>query len=397
MHKTWLIFAQTVTVLVAIFFVVATLKPEWLSHTNSIPANDARPISPISFVDARSVSESTTTDLPPAPDSYALAAGRAAPAVVSIITSKTLESFGSREDMWYRYYFGSPEARPSQEELGSGVVVSPEGYVLTNNHVVESAESIRVALADGRQAAASIIGTDSETDLALLKIDLENLPVITLGDSDQLHVGDVVLAIGNPFGVGQTVTSGIIGALGRSHIGLNTFENFIQTDAAINPGNSGGALVNTRGELIGINTAIYSQTGGSLGIGFAIPTSTAHEVIDNLLQYGYVPRGWIGIEPRDLTPELIRVTNTPVTSGVLVAGIVENSPAAIAGLRPGDIVRQLGERQISNTPQLLNAVASLKPGEQTTITVQRGDKELTLSITSGTRRNIRPGKIAPLP
>ncbi|RUS67122.1 Periplasmic pH-dependent serine endoprotease DegQ [Saezia sanguinis] len=391
MHKTWLIFAQSVTILVAIFFVVATLKPEWMSRSSVNAANNPRLITPISFVaPSTDAAEDTSNTAPAAPDSYAIAASRAVPAVVSISTSKTLNRFGSREDMWYRYYFGNPDTRPSQEGLGSGVVVSADGYILTNNHVVASADEIRVALTDGRQATATVIGTDPETDLALLKIDLDNLPVIILGDSDQTHVGDVVLAIGNPFGVGQTVTSGIISAVGRNRIGLNTFENFIQTDAAINPGNSGGALINTSGELIGINTAIYSRTGGSQGIGFAIPSSTAKLVMESLLEHGKVVRGWIGIEPRDLTPELLHVMRSPVDSGVLVTGVLDGSPASIAGIRPGDIVRRLGTRQISNTPQLLNAVASLTPGEKTPITVQRGDQEVFLTVVPGTRPTAAP-------
>lgn len=385
MRKTWLTFAQSVTILLAIFFVVATLKPQWLAYPALNTRGYAPPINPISFHPPVDGTLPSLADIPPAPDSYAMAARLATPAVVSISTSKTPDAYNSQEDMWYRYFFGSPDTIPSQEGLASGVVVSSQGYILTNNHVIESADQIRITLADGRRAIATVIGTDPESDLALLKIDLENLPVIALGNTDLVQVGDVVLAIGNPFGVGQTVTSGIVSAIGRNHVGLNTFENFIQTDAAINPGNSGGALVNTRGELIGVNTAIYSRTGGSLGIGFAIPSSTAQQIMESLLENGKVIRGWIGIEPRDLTPEVIRVMGTQVDSGVLVAGILENSPADLAGMRPGDIVRQLENRQVLNTPQLLNAVAALHPGKNASITVLRGNQEIALTIVPSTR------------
>ena len=388
MHKTWLIFTQSVTILVALFFVIATFKPQWLGHDTPTSSTHAPRISPVSFANnTASLTSQPNSNQTAEVSSYALAARRATPAVVSISTSKAINAYGSREDMWYQYFFGNPETPPSQDGLASGVIVSPEGYILTNNHVVKNASEIRVALADGREANATIIGSDNETDLALLYIQLDNLPVIAMGDSDQAEVGDVVLAIGNPFGVGQTVTSGIISALGRNHIGLNTFENFIQTDAAINPGNSGGALVNANGELIGINTAIFSRTGGSLGIGFAIPSSTASQVMENILTYGYVIRGWIGVEPRDLTPELVRLMNADVTSGVLIAGVLENSPAAQAGIRPGDIVQQLGNQTITNTPQLLNAVAGLTPGQATSITIHRNNQSTTLPIVPGTRPN----------
>jgi Do/DeqQ family serine protease len=274
--------------------------------------------------------------------------------------------------------------------LGSGVIVSTEGYLLTNNHVIEGADEIEVQLTDGRRARAKVVGTDPETDVAVLKIALEKLPVITFGNTDMLQVGDVVLAIGNPFGVGQTVTSGIVSALGRNQLGINTFENFIQTDAAINPGNSGGALVDANGNLLGINTAIYSRSGGNLGIGFAIPVSTAQLVMDGLIRNGHVTRGWIGVEPRDLTPEIAETFNLPIKEGVLITGVLQEGPASAGGLRPGDVVVKVAGTPVSNTSQLLTAVAALKPQTPAVIGVQRGDRSLELKVTVAQRPKTMP-------
>jgi Do/DeqQ family serine protease len=321
-----------------------------------------------------------------APSSYSQAAKRAAPAVVSIVASKTSRPRVQGEDPWFRYFFGNGRNAPQQQVgLGSGVIVSIDGYLLTNNHVVEGASEIEVQLADGRQARAQLVGTDPETDLALLQIKLDGLPVITLGDMRALQVGDVVLAIGNPFNVGQTVTSGIVSALGRNRLGLSTFENFIQTDAAINPGNSGGALVDAEGRLIGINTAIYSRSGGSLGIGFAIPVDSARTVMDALLRDGQVTRGWIGVEPRDLTPELAASLRLPVTQGVLITGVLQDGPASRGGMRPGDVVVSIAGAEVANTAQLLAAVAALKPQTVTNVAVQRGAQAVQLSLTVAQR------------
>jgi serine protease DegQ len=257
--------------------------------------------------------------------------------------------------------------------------------VLTNNHVVDHMDDIEVMLTDGRKASAKVIGTDPDTDLAVLKIDLDRLPSITFGDSENLQVGDAVLAIGNPFGVGQTVTAGIVSALGRNQLGINTFENFIQTDAAINPGNSGGALVDGAGNLVGINSAIYSRSGGSMGIGFAIPVSTARLVMESLIKDGQVTRGWIGVEPRDLTPEMADTFNLPIKDGVLITGVLHNGPAAQGGLRPGDVVVQVAAHKVANTSQLLNAVAALKPGDEAQVRVQRGGEMLKLSVVVARR------------
>jgi Do/DeqQ family serine protease len=321
----------------------------------------------------------------PGLQSFSAAARTASPAVVSINISKAANNNPHAADPWFRFFFG--EQGPSQQQagLGSGVIVSPAGYILTNNHVIEEADEIEVFLNDGRKSVAKVIGTDPDTDLAILKIDLGELPVIILGDSDAMAIGDLVLAIGNPFGVGQTVTSGIVSALGRTELGINTFENFIQTDAAINPGNSGGALVDIQGRLMGINTAIYSRSGGSMGIGFAIPTSTAKSVLEAIVRDGQVTRGWIGVEPQDLSPELAENFGIAAGRGVIITGVLQNGPAAKAGVRPGDVISEVVGRPVGNVAQLLSAVAALKPGEPAALIVTRRDGSQTLSITPGRR------------
>jgi Do/DeqQ family serine protease len=327
-----------------------------------------------------------------APGSYSAAARRAAPAVVSITASKAPARSPRSEDPLFQFFFGDRGRRLQAEPqvgLGSGVIVSAQGYLLTNNHVIEGADDIEVMLADGRHVRAKVIGTDPESDVAVLKVDLDRLPAISFADIDQVQVGDVVLAIGNPFGVGQTVTAGIVSALGRSQLGINTFENFIQTDAAINPGNSGGALVDVNGNLLGINTAIYSRTGGSLGIGFAIPVSTARQVMEALIRDGQVTRGWLGVEQRDLTPEIAQSLNLPVTQGVLITGVQQSGPASAGGLRPGDVVVAVSGTPVGNTTQLLNAVAALKPKAVTSIGVQRGSQALDVQVTVGQRPSVR--------
>jgi len=388
MRRTWLIFTQAVTVAVAVLFVVATLKPEWLRGSPMIAAPSV-----VSIHTVPPAPEGTVTQ---APGSYAGAARRATPAVVSITASKAPERHPQANDPWFRFFFGDRYGQLEQAPqvgLGSGVIVSPQGYLLTNNHVIDGADDIEVLLSDGRRADARVVGTDPETDVALLEIDLADLPVITFGDTDALQVGDVVLAIGNPFGVGQTVTSGIVSALGRNQLGINTFENFIQTDAAINPGNSGGALVDASGNLMGINTAIYSRSGGSMGIGFAIPAGTARQVMEDLIRDGRVTRGWIGVEPRDLTPEIANTFRLPISQGVLITGVLQNGPAAAGGVRPGDVVVQVGGTAVANTAQLLNAVAGLKPDARTTIAVQRGNRTLELEIVVGQRPSLGPPRV----
>ena len=377
MRRTWLIFSQAVTVALAVLFVVATLKPEWLQE---------RPFATLpSPVPAAAALRPTALGPGSVSSSYAAAAQRAAPAVVSVITSKSPLARGRQaEDPWFRYFFGEP-GNPAQSGIGSGVIVSGDGYVLTNNHVVDRMDDIEVVLTDGRRTRAEVVGTDPESDLALLRVQLDRLPAVSFGDSDTLQVGDVVLAIGNPFGVGQTVTSGIVSALGRNQLGINTFENFIQTDAAINPGNSGGALVDANGNLMGINTAIYSRSGGNLGIGFAIPVSTARLVVEGLVRDGVVTRGWIGVEPRDLTPEMAETFNLRASQGVLITGVLQGGPASDGGLRPGDVVTKVAKTPVANTAQLLNAVASLKPHSRARLEVQRGGHEVEVEVTVAQR------------
>lgn len=373
MRRTWLVFSQAVTVLLAAWFVVATLKPEWLGRASVDRATG------VSLLEAPSPAPGVVP-----PGSLRQAAEKAAPAVVSINTSKGSGANPNTDDPWFRFFFGDRGAQP-QAGLGSGVIISPEGYILTNNHVIEGADEIEVVLNDSRNTRARVIGTDPESDLAILKIDLDRLPVITLGNSDALQVGDQVLAIGNPFGVGQTVTSGIVSALGRNQLGINTFENFIQTDAAINPGNSGGALVDVNGQLLGINTAIYSRSGGSMGIGFAIPVSTAKLVLEAIVKDGVVRRGWIGVEPANLSPDLIESFGLKAKRGVLITGVLQNGPAAQAGVRPGDVIVKLEERDIGNVSELLTGVAALKPGTPAKVRVQRRDDAVELTVTPGLR------------
>ena len=386
LRKLWLLFAQTVTIGLGAWFVVTAVRqgqpdavapPAAVASAPALAPALAAPAAPVLAEAASQPARAT---------SYSQAARRAAPAVVSIVASKPARSRGVEADPWLRHFFGDARALRQQTiGLGSGVIVTADGYLLTNNHVVEGANEIEVQLADGRQARAQLVGTDPETDLALLKIALQPLPVVALGDVRALQVGDVVLAIGNPFNVGQTVTSGIVSALGRNRLGLSTFENFIQTDAAINPGNSGGALVDAEGRLVGINTAIYSRSGGSLGIGFAIPVDAARAVMDALRREGRVTRGWIGVEPRDLTPELAASLGLPATRGVLITGVLQDGPAARAGMRPGDVVLAIDGAEVSNTAELLAAVSALKPRAVAEIALQRGAQPLLRKLTVAQR------------
>jgi serine protease DegQ len=375
-RRLWLVFSQAVTVALAVLFVVGTLKPQWITHAPAITQPDVvaiRTAAPPTSVPALSAGSLST------------AVHRAAPAVVSVNATKLGVRNPHETDPWYRYFFGDRSPGDVQRGVGSGVIVSPQGYLLTNNHVVEGANEIEVRLPDGREAKARLVGTDPDTDVAVLKVDIDKLPAITLGDVESLQVGDLVLAIGNPFNVGQTVTSGIVSALGRNQLGLSTFENFIQTDAAINPGNSGGALVDVNGQLVGINTAIFSRSGGSMGIGFAIPVDLARQVMEGLIKEGKVTRGWIGVEPRDLPAEYAESFKLPIKDGVLIAGVLQDGPAGKSGLKPGDVVIAVGERPVTNTVQLLNAVAALKPGSEATLGVQRGAQALHVKLTVGQR------------
>jgi len=375
MRKLWFVFAQATTVALAVWLVVQTLRPDILA-----PIGQPSPASP-------SIKES----VPPvkALGTYSPAARKAMPSVVNIFTSKEVKLPRNpfMDDPLFRRFFGDQPDDETQRSssLGSGVVVRADGYIVTNHHVVEAADEIEVALNDGRQAKAKVVGTDPESDLAVLKVDLKNLPAATFGRPDQINVGDVVLAIGNPFGVGQTVTQGIVSALGRTHLGISTFENFIQTDAAINPGNSGGALVDVNGNLIGINTAIYSQSGGSMGIGFAIPVSLARHVMEQIIASGSVTRGWIGVEVQDLTPELAESFKLANTKGVLIAGVVRGGPADRAGVKPGDVLVEVEGKPVVDSSAMLNLVAEAQPGKTAGLKVLRNNKEVAMRLTVGKR------------
>ncbi|MBS7405784.1 MAG: Do family serine endopeptidase [Oxalobacter sp.] len=372
MRRLWLLFAQTITVCLAIWFIVVTLKPEWLELERGAfePKQENRAIAV------------------PVAASYRDAVSRAMPAVVNIYTTKEVRQPQSPllDDPFLKRFFGERFSETEKQmSLGSGVVVTHDGYVLTNNHVVETADQIEVAFEDGRKASARLVGNDPETDLAVIKIDLPDLPAITFGNVDDVKVGDVVLAIGNPFGVGQTVTMGIVSALGRSQLGINIYENFIQTDAAINPGNSGGALIDAAGNLIGINSAIYSQSGGSMGIGFAIPVSTVRMVMDAIIAKGQVVRGWIGVEPRDITPELAENLDLGKQDGVIIAAVLKNGPADRAGIRPGDILISVDGKNIANMKEMFNLIATLQPESKTGVVVLRDGKEVSPEIIVGKR------------
>ena len=390
MHRLWLLFAQTVTVLVAGFFVISTLRPEWLSR----------------FSQTRQESvDSTLATAPPKKEteqsgnpssnivSYRMAAEQAMPSVVSIQATSRVRLPSNHpllNDPMFRRFFG-PEGRAEPGGgLGSGVVLAADGLIVTNHHVIDAAEDIEVIAPDGRRAKAKIVGGDPETDLAVLRVSLSELKPIAVGNAEDARVGDTVLAIGNPFGVGQTVTMGIISALGRNQLGINTFENFIQTDAAINPGNSGGPLVDADGRLLGINTAIYSRTGGSLGIGFAIPVSTVRNVVDQIVATGSVTRGYIGVEPQDITPEMAEAFKLPRREGAIIAGLLRSGPAEKAGVKVGDILLEVDGQTVRNTAGMLNLISQLKPGAQAELKFLREGKEVSLKVQVGKRP--RPGR-----
>jgi len=381
MYKFWLIFAQTATVCLGILFVVSTLRPDMLP--DKLRDNGQTPAT------QRLLSTTTTTRGADARlVSFNEAVRKAMPAVVSIFTSKEVKQqlHPFADDPMFRYLFGNQLGAQTQRitGLGSGVIINAEGYVLTNQHVVEAADEIEVALADGRRSQAHVVGSDPDTDLAVLKINLKNLPAITFAQSEQARVGDIVLAIGNPFGVGETVTSGIISALGR-HFGMSAFESFIQTDAAINPGNSGGALVDSNGDLLGINSAIYTRSGGSQGIGFAIPSSLAAQVMQEIIAHGSVTRGWVGIGVENLTPELSETLKLPKITGALITEVVNGGPADNANVKPGDILIAVDGRPVTDYSSTLNLIAALKPGGTTTLKVVRDGKELYLKAVIGKR------------
>ncbi|NBW45343.1 MAG: PDZ domain-containing protein [Betaproteobacteria bacterium] len=401
LKRLWMTFAQTVTVALAVIFVIATLRPEWLPRKLSMAGTPGAAIPTTgSIADGSSPGPMTpASGTGSAPWlSYGEAARSAIPAVVNIYTTKEarIPNHPLLSDPGFRRFFGEqgPSRRPVSS-LGSGVIVASDGLVLTNHHVVEAADEIEVALADGRRAKAKVVGSDPETDLAVLRIGLTALPTLAFGDLERVQVGDVVLAIGNPFGVGTTVTMGIVSALGRTHLGINTFENFIQTDAAINPGNSGGALVDSRGRLLGINTAIYSRSGGSMGIGFAIPVTTARQVVDSIVKQGGVVRGYIGVEPQDLTPEIAEAFQIPRREGAIIAGLVRGGPADKAGVKAGDVLIAVEGRAVKDTPSMLNLISQLEPGRTANLRFVREGREVDLPIVIGRRPKPARGPVQP--
>jgi serine protease DegQ len=382
LKKFWLLFAQACTLCVAALFVVSTLRPDLLPRlsgkTNNVVVLQQ---------------SSPDTSKPPIA-SYADAARKAMPAVVNIYSSKAVRASNPLlDDSMLRRYFPELAERGATHRatsLGSGVIVAPDGYVLTNHHVVDGADDIELVLADGRELHAHVRGVDPESDLAVLKVEGENLPTITFGTMDHLHVGDVVLAIGNPFGFGNTVTMGIVSALGRNHLGINRFEDFIQTDAPINPGNSGGALVDTAGNLIGINSTILSQSGGSMGLGFAIPVSLAQTVLAQIIKQGEVTRGWLGVEPQAITREAAQALALARTDGVLVRSLQRGGPADRAGLQVRDVVVEIGGQPTPDVPRLLARIAELTPGSNTRVKVLRDGKPLDIDIVVAKRPRPEP-------
>ena len=375
LRRFWLLFAQVATVCVAALFVVATLRPDLLTRVagkNNVVL----------------VQEMAPTLAAPKIDSLADAARKAMPSVVNVYTSKEVRQRNPLVDdpLMRRFFPGLSEGEPRRAtSLGSGVIVSSEGYVLTNNHVIEGADDIQLVLADGRRLRATVRGSDPESDLAVLKADGKDLPAITLGKLDNVQVGDAVLALGNPFGFGNTVTHGIVSALGRNHLGINRFEDFIQTDAAVNPGNSGGALVDAGGNLIGVNSAIFSQSGRSEGIGFAIPVSIARNVLEQIIRDGEVTRGWLGIEPQELTPDIAVAFALQDVDGVLIRGVLKNGPADRAGLQVRDVVLEIDGKPTRDGAALLSQIAGLMPGHEATLKVLRDRKPIALSVIVGRR------------
>jgi serine protease DegQ len=381
MHRLWLIFAQAATVAVAVLFVISTFRPEWLPSR-------AGPQLAV-------VQQAPTTGPQPSAlsvGSYHEAVQRAAPSVVNISTSKEMRSprHPLLNDPIFRKFFGDPGEAQRAFSLGSGVIVSASGFVLTNHHVVDGADEIEVALQDGKKLLARVVGSDPDTDLAVLRVSAENLPAISFGSSDALRVGDVVLAIGNPFNLGHTVTSGIVSALGRTGLGMATFENFIQTDAAINPGNSGGALIDAGGNLVGINTLIISRTGSAMGIGFAIPVSTAKMVLEQIVKSGSVTRGWIGVELQEITPALAESFKLGGQRGALVAGVLRGGPADKAGVKPGDVLLEVEGKPVADPTAMLNLIAALPPGAPAKVKLRRQGQEVDATINVGRRPKPQP-------
>ncbi len=388
-RKPWFVLAQALAVGAGIGVVIVVAVAVFAPGRLWSPRTLAPPPSPVPPAVTAPAGVS-------GPMSFAAAARKATPSVVNVFTSRQLRTRRPRipGDSPLRRFFGEvPEENDEAQQaisLGSGVIVTPDGYILTNNHVVEGADEVAVTLPGGRTAKVRIVGTDPETDLAVLQADAKNLTPIVFGDSDRIQVGDVVLAIGDPFGVGQTVTMGIVSATGRTRLGINPIENFIQTDAAINPGNSGGALVDVNGNLIGVNSAIFSDSGGSLGIGFAIPVSMAKQVLEQIIKQGRVERGWLGVQIEDVTPELAEAFKLSSNTGALVTGVIRGGPAQKAGIKPGDIVRAIAGQPVHDTEALLGAITALAPGQGCEVALMREGKELRLTVVVGKRPAPQP-------
>jgi len=379
LRRFWLLFAQACTIVLALLFVVATLRPDLLPRMGAD-----------SVVLLRETAPGSTAAIAPASSlSFASAAQRAMPAVVNIYTSKALAGrHPLADDALLRRLFPDLAGRLPRERvtsLGSGVIIAREGYVLTSHHVIDGADDIQLVLADGRRIRARLRGSDPETDLAVLKAESDDLPAITLGSVENLRVGDTVLAIGNPFGLGNTVTLGIVSALGRSQLGVTRYEDFIQTDAAINPGNSGGALVDASGSLVGINSLIYSRSGGSQGIGFAVPVSLAKDVLAQIIERGEVTRGWFGVEPQDVDADLARTLGLERAEGVAIRAVQRGGPADRAGLAASDVVVEIDGKATRNTPALLARIAELAPGSVAKVKVVRNGKAAAFDVTVGKR------------
>jgi Do/DeqQ family serine protease len=340
----------------------------------------------LAFLTSSSVHGQAVSTSGPVVFSYADAVTSSAPSVVTIYTSKTVteKPHPLLDDPIFSQFFSDQLKRRqrsrNETNLGSGVIIGADGYILTNQHVIDGADEILISLADGRGSQAVLIGEDKDTDIAILQIPITGLVGIKIADAQEIRVGDVVLAIGNPLNVGQTVTMGIVSATGRNRIGLNTFENFIQTDAAINPGNSGGALINARGELIGINTAIFSQTVGAQGIGFAIPISLALDIMQQIIDFGKVTRGWLGVEGTEITAQAAMATGDPGIKGALIVGVFINSPADMAGIRAGDIVVAVNDEPVLGIRDLLDQITLYRPDDQIRVTLYRGPEKLVMDM-----------------
>jgi serine protease DegQ len=389
MRRFWLIFAEFVTITLAIVFVVTLIRPDWNPWRRNV-VEIRESTAPSGLLNVANPNQLRQT--------YSEAAKRAMVSVVNVSSTREKRAMPENHpllnDPLFRRFFGEPNGENGDDEaqqasLGSGVIVNADekgGYILTNDHVVNGFSEIRISFGDGRVMMAKVVGSDPESDLAVLRVDGKGLTPITFGQSDKAQVGDVVLAVGDPFGVGQTVTMGIVSAIGRNRLGVNQYENFIQTDAAINPGNSGGALVDLNGNLIGINSVIYSRTGGSLGIGFAIPVSMAKDVMEQIIATGSVTRGFVGITPQDITPELAESLGLEAARGALITKVTEGSPADKAGLKIRDVIVAINDKPIQDRVAAMTVIASLKPNSDAKFTISRNQKETTVNVTIGKRQ-----------